>query len=347
MTAKDLTMGIPTYNASRYILELLRSVDNSTLRPTSIIFHDDNSSDNTIELIKKYDTEIEISVIESDANVGHTVGSNRIIEATSTRYLLIGDHDIEFKNDTIEKLYNRAKKFKDDEAVVSAAILDTRFGDNVVYGTDLHYLISSSKRLTYEGEETGSLPSTGLILDLEKVGDIRYDDYLFIYEDDLDFFFRIKLRGYKLLIEKDALLIHKEGSVIISASKDTPYTSLRAFYVTRNRLIFYLKNYSFRTLFFLFPALLFFELINLGFSILKGTLSANLKAWKDFFVSMPQTLRKRSEVQSARIISDRICITGRTLTFSVGAMSGKIPGLIYPIVNGIFKYYFIIASKLI
>ena len=48
---------IPIYNKQNYILRILRSIQNQSLKEIEIIFTDDNSQDNSVFLIEKYQKE--------------------------------------------------------------------------------------------------------------------------------------------------------------------------------------------------------------------------------------------------------------------------------------------------
>ena len=45
---------LSTYNGSKYVIELLDSLKNQSLRIDEVIISDDASSDNTVEIVKEY-----------------------------------------------------------------------------------------------------------------------------------------------------------------------------------------------------------------------------------------------------------------------------------------------------
>ena len=67
----------PIYNRGKYILRFLRSIQNQYFDNIEIIFVDDFSSDNSVELIKNYQFEDErIILIEHNKNKGTLISRN-------------------------------------------------------------------------------------------------------------------------------------------------------------------------------------------------------------------------------------------------------------------------------
>ena len=55
MKCNDLiSIVIPVYNASKYIEETIKSIENQTYQNYEAIFIDDGSSDNSVEIIEKH-----------------------------------------------------------------------------------------------------------------------------------------------------------------------------------------------------------------------------------------------------------------------------------------------------
>jgi glycosyltransferase involved in cell wall biosynthesis len=92
---------IPAYNASAYIRETLESVSKQTYSNTETFIIDDGSKDNTVDIIKEYESD-KIKLIEQE-NSGACVARNKGIELSSGDYFQFLDADDVISTDKIEK----------------------------------------------------------------------------------------------------------------------------------------------------------------------------------------------------------------------------------------------------
>ena len=93
---------IPVHNSSKYILECINSVINQTYKNLEIILIDDNSTDNSLEIIKSINDK-RIKLIELSTNCGAAVARNKGIEIASGDYICFLDSDDYWKPRKIEK----------------------------------------------------------------------------------------------------------------------------------------------------------------------------------------------------------------------------------------------------
>jgi len=131
---------------------------------------------------------------------------------------------------------------------------------------------------------------------LNKVG--WFDENLFVYHEDLDLGWRLKLLGYKNLADSDAVVYHcYEFSRSIK----------KLYFMERNRLIVLLKNYKIKTLLLILPALLVIEIGLILFAIKGGWLKEKLKAYVYFFSfkNWQKILKSRKAIQKDRKVTDR------------------------------------------
>ncbi|WP_246999250.1 glycosyltransferase family 2 protein [Halosolutus gelatinilyticus] len=93
---------IPTYNRADVLPRSIDSVYNQTLDDCEIIIVDDNSSDNTGEIIEQYD-DSRMSYIVHEENMGGAAARNTGIEAASSEYIAFLDSDDEWLPTKLEK----------------------------------------------------------------------------------------------------------------------------------------------------------------------------------------------------------------------------------------------------
>lgn len=67
---KSIDVIIPVFNGAKYIAEAINSVDNQTLRPRTIIVVNDGSTDQTTNLVKKYQKQAKCKIILYSKNNG-------------------------------------------------------------------------------------------------------------------------------------------------------------------------------------------------------------------------------------------------------------------------------------
>ena len=84
----------PVYNASNFISQMIESVVSQTYKNWEIIFVDDCSSDDSVEIIKSFiKEEPRISLYLLDVNSGSGIARNKAIEKASGRYIAFLDSD--------------------------------------------------------------------------------------------------------------------------------------------------------------------------------------------------------------------------------------------------------------
>ncbi|MDB5145716.1 MAG: family 2 glycosyl transferase [Mucilaginibacter sp.] len=84
-----VSLCIPAYNAALYLPRLLSSAANQLIPFDEILVYDDCSTDNTIEVAKKFGAK----VIQGRVNKGCSFGKNRLADATLTDWIHFHDAD--------------------------------------------------------------------------------------------------------------------------------------------------------------------------------------------------------------------------------------------------------------
>jgi glycosyltransferase involved in cell wall biosynthesis len=84
----------PCYNSSKFISHAIESVLEQTYKNWELIIVDDGSTDNSIEIIKKYEhMDKRIKLIEFGKNSGPALARNRAINEAKGRYIAFLDSD--------------------------------------------------------------------------------------------------------------------------------------------------------------------------------------------------------------------------------------------------------------
>lgn len=77
------------------------------------------------------------------------------------------------------------------------------------------------------------------------------------------------------------------------------------YYSEKNRLQLLFKNYSLKTLFLIFPALVVVELAETCFSMTNGWFWKKIKSYFEIISALPRIREKRKRVQRGRKVTDR------------------------------------------
>ena len=116
---------IANYNNSKFINECIESLNNQTYQNIEIIFFDDNSSDNSLEVIKKFKN-IKIIENKSQTKFGSFNQMNafkKSIQSSTGEIIFLLDSDDFFKNNKIEKVIDFFSKNKNENIVFDYPII--------------------------------------------------------------------------------------------------------------------------------------------------------------------------------------------------------------------------------
>jgi len=94
----------PVHNAASHVEETIDSILNQTFEDWELILIDDFSTDNGVEILKKYEQrDGRIRVLENDNNEGAAITRNRGIRAAKGRYIAFLDSDDLWLPNKLEK----------------------------------------------------------------------------------------------------------------------------------------------------------------------------------------------------------------------------------------------------
>lgn len=103
-----------TYNGEKYIKEQIDSILNQTYSNFRLLICDDNSTDNTYEIIKEYeDKDDRIVVLKNETNLGYTKNFEKLLKNVENKFFMFSDQDDVWYKDKVELTL---KKLKDDDS---------------------------------------------------------------------------------------------------------------------------------------------------------------------------------------------------------------------------------------
>ena len=102
---------IPCYNSQAYLQKAVDSAVNQSLKEIEIILIDDGSTDKTPTLLQQYKmSDNRVEIINHSTNKGLAISRNSGIEQAKGEYLFFLDSDDYIHPNTMEVLYEQAKK---------------------------------------------------------------------------------------------------------------------------------------------------------------------------------------------------------------------------------------------
>lgn len=123
-TKSKVSLVIPCYNYGHFAAEAIESALYQIYPPDEILFIDDNSSDNSVEVAKRYEPNIKVEV--NSENLGIIRNFSKAVGMTSGDYICFLGADNRFRSDYVEK----AKTILDKSPEVGVAYTHfALFGD--------------------------------------------------------------------------------------------------------------------------------------------------------------------------------------------------------------------------
>ncbi len=296
-------------------------------------------------------------VIRNEDNLGFSEGNNRVVdrmirEGYDYAYLL--NHDTQVDSDFLMKAVEMMDSDDNIGSVQSLLLLHQDVAPEPYeeinsIGNAIHFLgfgfskggyekLSNYTREELNGKELAYGSGAGVLLNLEVIKKVGlFDTHFFMYHEDLDLGWKIKMAGCKNLLCYDSLVYHKYE---FSKSMDKYY------YMERNRYIVLFENFKIATLILIAPFLIAFELGTLIFSFKSGFWKQKVKVYPYFlkYSSWKLIFKHRKEKKKFRKNTDRNILKN---------FSGKISNqnidnaLLTKVVNPIAQIYFSIIKFII
>ena len=135
----------PVYNAEKYLVNCINSIQNQTHSETEMIFVDDRSTDGTYELLKQYEKKDDhIRVYQNDHNRGSTYTRNFGVKMSEGEWFLMLDADDELKADAIETMLQEGIRNNSDIVLSDYETVDKN-GNVRTISTELEERVYSSR----------------------------------------------------------------------------------------------------------------------------------------------------------------------------------------------------------
>jgi len=307
---------IPHYNGKKILRNCLNSLMKNNLENIEILVIDNGSTDGSQEMLRSDFSNVKL--IENEENAGYAGGCNIGMEKAVGRNYLLLNNDVEVADNFIEELLRTAES---DEKIglVQPKILSIQnkeyfdysggaggeidiFGFPFARGRVFINIEKDESQYYDLSNEIFWASGTAVLIKkslIEKIGAL--DDDFFAHMEEIDLNWRAHLSGYKSVVTLDTFLYHYSGYTLSSENPRKMYLN------HRNNLIMILKNYSFKTLLWVFPTRIILEIVALSYAIVSGNRNwavGVLKGIGFVIVNMFSIWKKHNRIQKLRKVSD-------------------------------------------
>jgi GT2 family glycosyltransferase len=278
---------------------------------------------------------------------GNALGMRQAL-AAGADYVVIVTQDTHLEPDVLPALVDVAETHPAAGAVQPKLLRREPDGRVVIHsrGNELHYLGvgfvggDGEPDRALDVREIAYASGAGV---LYRAGALRqvgvFDPTLFMYHEDSDLGWRLRLAGWDALLAPGAVVHHDYDFA-------RPAWKRKWYYVERNRLINVLTHYRAATLAVLAPALLAFEPVGLLYAIRSGWLAERLAVYG--FFARPSSWRylagKRRAVAALRRRRDRELVPFLSARFAFGPVA---TAAVRWVLDPVFAAYWSVVRRLI
>jgi len=271
-----------------------------------------------------------IEFIRSEKNLGFGAGCNLALNKISAGYIAFLNNDTEVEKDWLEPIIGYMEAHPEVGAC-QPKIKDIARKDYFEYAgaaggfMDVYGYPFSRGRIFYtvekdEGQydnivDLAWCSGTAMVTKkeaLEKVG--YFDEIFFMYSEEVDWCWRLKRVGYRLISLPDSVVYH-HGMGTMKMSRSYKKT----FYLHRNSLIVLLKNYNIRSLIKYLPGRVFLDIVSFFYYLIQHPFNLNwfavIRAYSSLIIHWPMIIKKRREAKMSQTRDDNQSLYRGSIVF--------------------------------
>lgn len=317
-----------TWNGEKYIPYLLQSLRDQRFKDWELLVLDNASTDKTADLLAKELMTVSQphQLIVKNTNIGFAPGHNELFRDSIQRaqYVVLLNQDMCLDSGFLEKLFYFAEAYS-DAGSMGGRLMKWAFPEktNVIDSLGLkalrnHRVIDMNGAEEWRSVEddvkaievfgvSGALP----MYRSEALKDVVYQDQVFdedffMYKEDVDLAWRLRVAGWYSFSVLDAVAYHDRSASGPADQTDRSAAQNRKFksaaanaYSYRNHLMMLVKNYEYEGGVRAFLATGWYELKKAGFMFLFATRTF-ATSWWDVLRLLPIMLKKRAFIQKNR-----------------------------------------------
>jgi GT2 family glycosyltransferase len=239
------------YNGLKTLGNILSDCIHSVLQTDypafEVLFVDNASTDGSVDAVKrKFGSDSKLKIVQNSQNLGFAEGNNVGMRQAQGEYIVLLNSDT-----MVEPAWLKALVKAVEPSEVGAAqskllllskpnLMDCAGGLVDFYGYHLERGRGEESSLFNKTSEIFYAKGASMILKrsvLEKSG--LFDPDIFMYYDETDLCWRIRLAGFKVIYVPDSVVYHAAG-----LTTQKVYNQKKLFFAQRNHLMVLTKNYN-------------------------------------------------------------------------------------------------------
>ncbi|MBR9703234.1 glycosyltransferase family 2 protein [Candidatus Woesearchaeota archaeon] len=343
MTRPLVSIIVPNYQGKKIFPDCIETLLKQNLKRLQIVFVDDCSTDGSFSLAKQlYGKKKNMVITKTSKNCGYVGAMNHGLRFCTGKYVMTSNNDITYPKNWAREMYRVVKGKK---KVIGAGVHFNRepaakkFYSNIQSGELSAWNIlnvGGGKRQLVPAEKKSGFVETVvngiIIVPRDAINDVLFLPNYFAYGEDIELCWRLRSRGYKVVLNTRARLNHLGG---YTRKVDKNFNKKAIFHGTKNTIqnhfIFYEKK---NVLKLLLP----FLIIQTGiFFARPRQMFYRLKAY-GWVLSHPHRIWKyRQEMQRRRTVSDEELF--HIMTYKFSGPEGRFASL-FSFINILTRHYY-------
>lgn len=237
VNAPVISVCIANYNGEEIVADCIESVLRQEDAPAfEIIVHDDASTDNSLEVLERYDS---VRLIRSPENVGFCISNNRMAAEARGQFVLLLNNDAQLYPDALSTLYEESRRHE-GKAVLGLPQYDFDTRKLVDRGLKLDYFASSVPIMTPSGREVAMVIGACLWVPAglwRQIG--GFPEWFETNAEDVYLCCYARFLGYKIYVCEQSGFLHMIGHTLGGGKSDQrrlQISTRRRYFSERNRL---------------------------------------------------------------------------------------------------------------
>lgn len=296
---------VVNWNGEQFLERCLIALMNQTLTPHEIIVVDNASSDNSLDIARRFPA---VRLIALDGNTGFSRANNLAITAASAKseWIALINPDAFAESGWLAALMAAADANPGFD-VFGSKLINANCPALLDGAGDAYHISGLVWRMGHgtalpactEGAHETFSPCAGAALyrrsALHEIG--GFDEDYFCYVEDVDLGFRLRLAGYRCLYVPQSIAHH-----VGSGTTGGQHSDFAIYHGHRNLVWTFVKNMPDMLFLALLPLHLALNLLSVVLFSFRGYGRVILRAKRDACLGLPKMWRKRRHIQRNRVV---------------------------------------------